>query len=75
MRLAISAKTKLEAMLRYLAIGDSFKVWNFCSVFQKTISKFILDTCGAIYNVLTVFIQVSKIIQYAFKIYFLLILT
>lgn len=76
MRQAINAKTKLEVTLRYLATGNSFKSLEFVfRVSKYTISKFIPDTCGAIYNVLTKFIQISKIIYYAFKSYFLLILT
>lgn len=60
MRQAISAKTKLEVTLRYLATGDSFKSLEFLfRVPKNTISKFIPETCEAIYNELAEFIQVS----------------
>lgn len=51
MRQAISAKTKLQVTLRYLATGDSFKSLEFLfRVPKNTISKFIPETCKAIYN-------------------------
>jgi len=60
MRQAISAKTKLEVTLRYLATSDSFKSLEFLfRVPKNTISKFIPETCEAIYNELAEFIQVS----------------
>jgi len=62
MRQAINAKTKLEVTLRYLATGDSFKSLEFLfRVPKNTISKFIPETCEAIYNELAEFIQVSTL--------------
>lgn len=61
MRKAISAKTKLEVTLRYLATGDSFKSLEFFfRVPKNTISIFFPDTCEAIYNVLGEYIKVSN---------------
>ncbi|CAI6358602.1 unnamed protein product [Macrosiphum euphorbiae] len=60
MRQAINAKTKLDVTLRYLATSDSFKSLEFLfRVPKNTISKFIPETCEAIYNELAEFIQVS----------------
>lgn len=72
MRQAISANTKLQVTLRYLATGDSFKSLEYLfRVPKNTISKFVPETCEAIIEALRGFIKVSnKQLKYFFNIRF-----
>lgn len=74
MRQAVSAKTKLQVTLRYLATGDSFKSLEFLfRVPKSTISKFIPEICEAIHKTLKEFIEVPatsddwKYVEYGFR--------
>lgn len=60
MRNAISARTKLEITLRFLATGDSYGSLEFLyRVPRSTICQFIPEVCKAIGNALKSYIQVS----------------
>ncbi|PNF22512.1 hypothetical protein B7P43_G14377 [Cryptotermes secundus] len=74
MREALSAKTKLEIALRYLSAGESLKSLQYLfRVPHNTISTFLPEVLGAIFEVLQPYIKVPpstdewKAIQKAFE--------
>lgn len=68
MRAAISARTKLEITLRFLASGDSYhSLMYLFRVPSNTISLFIPEVLRAIYTVLQHYIQVSLLHQLILK--------
>ena len=59
-RKALPAATKLKMVLRYLATGDKFSTLSaLYRVDEGTLSKFLPETCDAIYSALEGFIQVG----------------
>ena len=59
-RKALPAATKLEMVLRYLATGDKLSTLSaLYRVDKGTLSKFLPETCDAIYSALKPFIQVG----------------